>query len=125
MVKSMARDPHKDRKALEKIVTARQLKNKTHITELVEQIVYQFGGPAVMAKIFVQEYNAADSGTLVRGRMLEFLMRLILQLNQVDDGLSDLSKYSDDELKSIVKDLMVLEEAEESSLLQNQGESDG
>lgn len=77
---------------------------KTHASELVEQIVAQFGGPEQVAAQFVLVFK--DSPQMVQARMLDTLLRLMLASGIKDGDMGDLSKLSDEQLEQVAGQIM-------------------
>ena len=77
---------------------------KTHASELVEQIVAQFGGADQVALQFVNVFR--ESSQQVQARMLDTLLRLMLASGIKDGDLGDLSKLSDEQLEQVAAQIM-------------------
>lgn len=73
--------------------------------DLLSAIIAQFGGVHEFAKEYFQAYAGTKQSPMVRGKMLDSIMRLI---NTVNDKRkqTDLELMSTDELESLVSELL-------------------
>ncbi len=79
------------------------------VGELVSEFVALAGGTRRMAKMLLEEYQAAKSGSIIRQRILDTILRLAAGLNQQMGGLDDMDLLStkdlERELDRIVKEM--------------------
>ena len=93
----------------------RQPAHVHNVSELLDELMSQFGGPRQFAAAFFQLFNAASPGGLVRARMMSDVMGLVkMQTSMLKGAATAVEGMSDAELHSVVRDFIDVRDAREA-----------
>lgn len=77
------------------------------VSELLENLMSVWGGPAAFANSFQTEFNRAQAGSMVRSRMLGDILRLfIVHTASLKGTATTVEGLSDEELSSVARELL-------------------
>lgn len=99
-----ARKPKKQKHSVDAVLKAIRDAGRTLDTsELANEMLKSFGGPAEFASTYRAEFEAANAGSIAKVKMLEGVLRIVGQAAAKNrDALANLQEFTDDELADML-----------------------
>lgn len=76
------------------------------VAELVSHFLAAAGGPKFLARMLLEEYHRAKSGSIIRQRILDSVLRLLTFANQTMLTVDEIDLLSNDDLQAELATLM-------------------
>ncbi len=105
--------------------TVGRRKRVPHLSEVIEQIITEWGGAELLAKSFRETYLSAAKGSMVRARMLERIMDLMKLNAQMYGSEDEFDDMAEDDLVAFIKAEATGVFQELSGEAKQEGEADG
>jgi hypothetical protein len=89
--------------AITRIHTVLNSKGVPHLKEMLEAIMFEFGGPEALAREFFKTYKGAAKGGMIQAKMLQSVLDLMRVNATIYGETKSLNSMTEDELLDFLK----------------------